>query len=64
MPMYILQFDGMLSISAKEWLTGRGLLGYGWLIQMNDLEIAHGYGVFLRNYNAGSNAADTTIRMD
>ena len=62
--MYTLQFDGMLRTSAKELSKRRGLLGYGWLIQRGDLEIAHGYGVFLRNCNAGSNAAEYLALID
>jgi ribonuclease HI len=62
--MYILQFDGMLRASAKERSTRKGLLGYGWLIQRGGVEIAHGYGVFLRNCNAGSNAAEYLALID
>src|SRR5512138_1352083 len=64
MPMYILQFDGMLRTSSKAGSTQRGLLGYGWLIQKGGLEVAHGYGVFLRNCNAGSNAAEYLALID
>lgn len=56
--MYILQFDGMLRSSSGIWPINVGLLGYGWLIQRNNIEIAHGFGVFVRNCMAGSNAAE------
>jgi len=39
---YILQFDGMLRTTEKEWPTQNGLLGYGWLIQWGHVEIAPG----------------------
>jgi ribonuclease HI len=62
--MYTLQFDGMLRTSAKDWSSKKGLLGYGWLIQRRGVEVAHGYGVFLRNCNAGSNAAEYLALID
>lgn len=56
--MYILQFDGMLCSSSGIWPIDVGLLGYGWSIQRNNIEIAHGFGVFIRNCMAGSNVAE------
>gem|GEM_PF-4444467 len=35
-----------------------GLLGYGWLIQHNYIEIAHGFGIFIRMGMTGSNVAE------
>src|SRR5262245_14515816 len=64
MRMYTLQFDGMLRVSDHEWPTQLGLLGYGWLIQHNGTEIARGFGVFLRNCKAGSNAAEYLALID
>lgn len=34
------------------------LLGYGWLIERNGLEIARGFGLFLRKRKTGSNIAE------
>lgn len=34
------------------------LLGYGWLIRRNGIEIAHGFGIFIRMRTAGSNVAE------
>ena len=56
--MYILQFDGMLRSSSGIWPINVGLLGYGWSIQRNNIEIARGFGVFVRNCTAGSNVAE------
>ena len=56
--MYILQFDGMLRSSSDGWPAHLGLLGYGWLIKRNDVEIAYGFGIFVRKCLAGSNVAE------
>jgi len=56
--MYILQFDGMLRSSSAGWPAHLGLLGYGWLIKKNDVEIAYGFGIFVRKCMAGSNVAE------
>lgn len=62
--MYTLHFDGMLRASGNEWQNQPGLLGYGWLIQCNGSEVARGFGVFLRNCKAGSNAAEYLALID
>jgi ribonuclease HI len=62
--MYTLHFDGMLRSSEKDWQHQLGLLGYGWLIQHNGKEIARGFGVFLKNCKAGSNAAEYLALID
>ena len=62
--MFTLQFDGMLRASASESLNQHGLLGYGWLIQHNGREVARGFGVYLRNCGAGSNAAEYLALID
>ena len=56
--MYILQFDGMLRSGNENWPNQFGLLGYGWLIKRNNVEVAHGFGIFVRNCMAGSNIAE------
>jgi len=56
--MYILQFDGMLRSGNENWPTQIGLLGYGWLIKRNNMEVAHGHGIFVHNCMAGSNVAE------
>ncbi len=56
--MYILQFDGMLRASSSEWKANVGLLGYGWVIERDNVEIARGFGIFVRKCTAGSNAAE------
>ena len=56
--MYILQFDGMLRTVKNDWQTYLGLLGYGWLIERNHVEVAHGYGIFLGRSMAGSSIAE------
>ena len=64
MPMYTLHFDGMLRSSDNDWPKHFGLLGYGWLIQQDGTEVARGFGVFLRNCRAGSNAAEYLALID
>ena len=56
--MYLLQFDGMLRSTNGDWPDHIGLLGYGWLIERNNIEIAHGFGVFARRCMVGSNVAE------
>ena len=56
--MYILQFDGMLRTVHNDWQTYVGLLGYGWLIERNQVEVAHGYGIFVGKSMAGSNISE------
>ena len=55
--MYILQFDGMLHTSGSPRIPV-SLLGYGWILQRNGMEIARGYGLFLRKCKTGSNIAE------
>ena len=55
--MLTLQFDGMLHlVSEKEGHAG--LLGYGWLVLDNQLEVALGFGLFAHRYLANSNIAE------
>jgi ribonuclease HI len=56
--MIRLQFDGMLRSSRDLWSIDVGLLGYGWSVQRNGIEIAHGFGIFVRKGMAGSNVAE------
>ena len=56
--MYILQFDGMLRTVNDDQQLQIGLLGYGWLIESNNVEVAHGFGIFVGRPTAGSNAAE------
>ena len=56
--MYSLQFDGMLRSSGDPWPADVGLLGYGWIIEKDKVEIARGFGVFMRRCMAGSNVAE------
>jgi ribonuclease HI len=62
--MYTLHFDGMLRTAGNDGPNKPGFLGYGWLIQRNGTEIARGFGVFLRNCRAGSNAAEYLALID
>ena len=62
--MYLLQFDGMFRAPENDRPNGPGLLGYGWLIQRDGREVARGYGVFVRNCKAGSNAAEYLALID
>lgn len=61
--MYLLQFDGMLHTAGSEPLP-MSLLGYGWIIQRNGLQVAHGFGLFLRNCKTGSNIAEYIALID
>lgn len=56
--MITLQFDGMLRSSSDIWSIDVGLLGYGWSVQRNSIEIARGFGIFVRRGMAGSNVAE------
>ena len=56
--MYTLHFDGMLRIDGNEQLHKNGLLGYGWLIRKDQVEIAHGFGIFARRGQASSSVAE------
>ena len=56
--MYTLQFDGMLRTVNDDRESQIGLLGYGWLIERNNVEVAHGFGIFVGRPMAGSNAAE------
>ena len=56
--MYTLQFDGMLRTVHNDHRLQVGLLGYGWLIEKNNVEVAHGFGIFVGRPMAGSNAAE------
>jgi len=62
--MYTLHFDGMFRASENDWPDQLGLLGYGWLIQRDGWEAARGFGVFLKNCRAGSNAAEYLALID
>jgi ribonuclease HI len=55
--MYLLQFDGMLQMLTEHPQMG-GFLGYGWLITRNDIEIAHGFGLFANKQTVNSNIAE------
>jgi ribonuclease HI len=55
--MYTLRFDGMLHTSGSEPMP-LSLLGYGWVIERNGVEIARGFGLFLRQRKTGSNIAE------
>jgi ribonuclease HI len=61
--MYLLQFDGMLHTAGTEPMP-MSLLGYGWIIQRNGLQVAHGFGLFLRNCKTGSNIAEYLALID
>jgi ribonuclease HI len=61
--MYILKFDGMLQPSGSE-LTPVSLLGYGWILERDDVEIARGFGLFLRKCKTGSNIAEYLALID
>lgn len=64
MPMYTLQFDGMRRSAGGDWPEPVGLLGYGWIIKRKNVEIARGYGVFLRIRQAGSSIAEYLALID
>lgn len=61
--MYLLQFDGMLHTTGTEPMP-TSLLGYGWIIQRNGSQVAHGFGLFLRNCKTGSNIAEYLALID
>jgi ribonuclease HI len=61
--MYLLRFDGMLRTSGNGPLSV-SLLGYGWILERNDLEIARGFGLFLSNHRIGSNIAEYLALID
>jgi len=61
--MYILRFDGMLQPSGSE-LTPVSLLGYGWILERNGMEVARGFGLFLRKCKTGSNIAEYLALID
>jgi len=61
--MYILKFDGMLHTSGTE-PTPISLLGYGWILEQNDSEIARGFGLFLQRSRTGSNIAEYLALID
>ena len=61
--MYILKFDGMLHTSGSEPMPV-SLLGYGWLLERNGLEVARGFGLFLRKCKTGSNIAEYLALID
>ena len=62
-PMYILKFDGMLRPSGSE-LTPVSLLGYGWILERNGVEVARGFGLFFRKCKTGSNIAEYLALID
>ena len=55
--MYTLQFDGMLRF-VDEKAGKAGLLGYGWLILNDEIEVARGFGLFAQTHTANSNIAE------
>jgi len=61
--MYILQFDGMLhtSVNGQKSVS---LLGYGWILHRNRIEVARGFGIFLRQHKTGSNIAEYIALID
>src|SRR5689334_3782206 len=61
--MYILKFDGMLHTSGTGPMP-ISLLGYGWILEHNDREIARGFGLFLRRSKTGSNIAEYLALID
>jgi len=61
--MYILKFDGMLHTSGTEPMP-ISLLGYGWILERNGLEVARGFGLFLRKCKTGSNIAEYLALID
>jgi ribonuclease HI len=61
--MYILRFDGMLHTSGSEPMP-ISLLGYGWILEQNGMEIARGFGLFLRKCKTGSNIAEYLALID
>ncbi len=61
--MYTLQFDGMLQPSGSE-LAPLSLLGYGWILERKGLEVARGFGLFLRKCKTGSNIAEYLALID
>jgi len=61
--MYILRFDGMLHTSGSEPMP-ISLLGYGWILERNGMEIARGFGLFLRKCKTGSNIAEYLALID
>lgn len=56
--MYILQFDGIYQRSIPEIPSWDGISGYGWLITMKGVEIAHGFGLFAHRSTASSSMAE------
>jgi ribonuclease HI len=61
--MYLLKFDGMLQPSGSE-RAPLCLLGYGWILERNGLEVARGFGLFLRKCKTGSNIAEYLALID
>jgi len=61
--MYILRFDGMLHTSGSGPMP-ISLLGYGWILERNGMEIARGFGLFLRKCKTGSNIAEYLALID
>jgi ribonuclease HI len=55
--MYRLQFDGMLRTLGEDPCR-TGLLGYGWLLTRNGVEIAQGFGLYFRQGLVNSNLAE------
>ena len=55
--MYILQFDGTLHF-VHEKAGKAGLLGYGWFILNDQVEVARGFGLFAQTDTANSNIAE------
>ena len=54
--MYTLQFDGMCRSINEEGKAG--LLGFGWFILNDELEVARGFGLFAHTHMANSNIAE------
>jgi ribonuclease HI len=55
---YSLQFDGMLHTISEENPRTGGFLGYGWLLHLDDNEIAYGFGLFAQKHLVNSNLAE------
>jgi len=53
----------MLHTSGSEPMP-ISLLGYGWILERNDIEIARGFGLFLRKCKTGSNIAEYLALID
>jgi len=55
--MYLLHFDGMLRTLDDDHQLG-GFLGYGWIVTVQGIEIAHGFGLYAHKRKVNSNIAE------